>query len=216
MNYGELFNQAINGNAEALEELKADASSGDAEAQYVLSCVYDNPDGPYLDVDLGMYWLKKSAGYKYEPAIKKVKELSSKLKEQYEIGESKENDDTTIKPGGIWSFHGRIDRTTYFVYFIVYALSFGLLFYLTNQILTESSSVNYGYYSYDTMRPTGFAVWTELIAKLVLAYLSLALCVKRMHDCGHSGWWVLIPFCPLALIIMKGEDKTNEYGPKID
>lgn len=214
MNYENLYNQAMNGNADALEALKADAGSGNAQAQFILSCVYDNIDSPFPDESLGMYWLKKSAGYRFVPAIRKLKELSPEIKKQYEIEESKENDDTaTIKPGGIWSFRGRIDRTTYFVYSVVYVLLFGLLLYLINHIPMESISVNYGY---NTMRPTGFAVWTELITRLVLAYLSLALCVKRMHDCGHSGCWVLIPFSPLALLFMKGEDKTNEYGPKID
>lgn len=217
MNYENLYNQAINGNADALKELKVEAGSGNAHAQFILSCVYDNIDSPFPDESLSIYWLKKSAGYEFEPAIRKLKELSPEIKKQYEIEESKENDDTaTIKPGGIWSFRGRIDRATYFVYFVVYVLLLGLLLYLINLIPMESTSVNSGYYSYDMMRPTGFAIWTELIVRLVMAYLSLALCVKRMHDCGHSGWWVLIPFCPLALFFMKGEDKTNEYGPKID
>ena len=219
MYYEELYNQAMNGKADALEELKADASSGDAEAQYVLSCVYDNLNSPFKDISLGMYWLEKSAEYEFEPAKKKLKELPSSIKIQYGIDDNneeksdRESDPENIKPGGIWSFRGRIDRTTYWVYSIVYILVFGLLLFLISLIPMESTSVDYGYYPYNTMRPTLFAICIELIVRLILSYLVLALSVKRMHDCGHSGWWVLIPFCPLVLLFWKGEEKTNQYGP---
>ncbi len=37
--------------------------------------------------------------------------------------------------------------------------------------------------------------------------------IKRCHDLGDSGWYVLIPiFNPFALLLLKGEDGINEYG----
>lgn len=44
--------------------------------------------------------------------------------------------------------------------------------------------------------------------------------IKRLHDLGKSGYWVLLIFVPLVnigfllyLLIAVGETDTNEYGP---
>lgn len=215
MNYEELYNQAIEGNVNALETLNAQAGSGDAESQYVLSCVYDGIDSPFRDVDLGMYWLQKSAGYDYEPALKRIQELSPEAKKQYGIIPDPE---TNAKGNSvdIWSFEGRIDRATYLVYFFVYLFVFGIILFLLNMFQTEPETVNYGYYSSSPLEPNGFVGWTKLFVRLVPLYLYLALFAKRLHDCGHSGCWSLVPFCPVALFFMKGEENTNEYGPAIE
>lgn len=218
MTYDELYELAMNGNADALEELNAKANSGDDYAQYVISCVYDNIDSPFCNVELGMSWLQKSAGNGNEFAQKKIKEMPRKARIQYglEKAEKSETEEKTIIPTGkdLLSFDGRIDRVGYFVYFFVYLFAFGIVLYLISLLPKESVSDYYGYY--ESYQPTGFAKISDLIVRLAAGYLYLTLCVKRMHDCGHSGWWVLIPFCPIALFFMKGEDKTNEYGPAID
>lgn len=228
MTYEDLYNQAMNGSTDAIKELNGYAGAGDAEAQYVLSCVYDNEESPFKDEGLGMYWLQKSAGYIYEPAIKRLKELSNEAKKKYGIETNSETskgdsdaDSTDIQPGGIWSFVGRIDRATYFVYLIVYAFIFGIIIFLINQIPLEKITESYGYYSYETWQQTSFAVWAGLLARMFALYLIVALGVKRLHDCGHSGWWVIFvlitaPIGPLYLLFKKGEEKTNEYGAAIE
>ena len=56
---------------------------------------------------------------------------------------------------------------------------------------------------------------------LLLFYVlpSLALYVRRFHDLGHSGWWVLLLFVPLVGIVVfiyvgffKGTEGPNDYG----
>lgn len=49
---------------------------------------------------------------------------------------------------------------------------------------------------------------------------SLAVSVRRLHDTGRSGWWLLIGLVPLIGIILlivwfatKGEPATNAHGP---
>ena len=48
---------------------------------------------------------------------------------------------------------------------------------------------------------------------------SMAVCVRRLHDTGRSGWWlllVLVPLVNLVLIyfyIQDSQPGTNEYGP---
>jgi uncharacterized membrane protein YhaH (DUF805 family) len=48
----------------------------------------------------------------------------------------------------------------------------------------------------------------------------LALAIRRLHDTGRSGWWMLIGFLPLigliVLIIFFVQDSqpgSNQYGP---
>ena len=57
---------------------------------------------------------------------------------------------------------------------------------------------------------------------LVLALIPAMLCVtiRRMHDIGKSGWWLLISFIPLigGLILLYwfifdgGQPHANDYG----
>ena len=61
-----------------------------------------------------------------------------------------------------------------------------------------------------------------LYIALVLAVLvpSLAVAVRRLHDTGRSGWWLLIGLIPIigaiVLIVFYVQDSAagaNEYGP---
>ncbi|GAB4181413.1 MAG: DUF805 domain-containing protein [Calditrichia bacterium] len=49
---------------------------------------------------------------------------------------------------------------------------------------------------------------------------SLAVSVRRLHDIGKSGWWMLLIFIPIlgAIIliiffIMDSQEGDNQYGP---
>ena len=42
---------------------------------------------------------------------------------------------------------------------------------------------------------------------------AIAVGVRRMHDVGKSGWFLLIPFYNLLLAAMEGQVGPNEYGP---
>ena len=43
-----------------------------------------------------------------------------------------------------------------------------------------------------------------------------AVCFKRLHDLGKSGWWsltLLLPISILILGILEGQPSSNRYGP---
>ncbi|MEU2390183.1 DUF805 domain-containing protein [Streptomyces sp. NPDC007369] len=49
---------------------------------------------------------------------------------------------------------------------------------------------------------------------------SLAVGVRRLHDLGKSGWWLLISLVPLVggiwllvLMVTAGQPQPNQYGP---
>jgi uncharacterized membrane protein YhaH (DUF805 family) len=41
---------------------------------------------------------------------------------------------------------------------------------------------------------------------------SIAVGVRRMHDVGKSGWFLLIPIYNLILALTEGNQGPNEYG----
>ena len=51
-----------------------------------------------------------------------------------------------------------------------------------------------------------------LLYYLVVLVPSVAVAVRRMHDVGKSGWFVLIPLYNFILAISEGIKGENEYG----
>ena len=55
---------------------------------------------------------------------------------------------------------------------------------------------------------------------LVGVYLFIMLGIRRAHDLGHSGWFLLLTFIPyigivfgLYLLFKRGDQGSNKYGP---
>lgn len=55
------------------------------------------------------------------------------------------------------------------------------------------------------------------IYQLAIFIPSIAVGVRRMHDVGKSGWFLLIPIYNLILACTEGTQGDNEYGadPKV-
>ena len=58
------------------------------------------------------------------------------------------------------------------------------------------------------------------IAGLALLVPDLAIGVRRLHDTGRTGWWILIALIPvigfivlLIFYLEHGDEGENEYGP---
>ncbi|MEU3671568.1 MULTISPECIES: DUF805 domain-containing protein [Streptomyces] len=70
----------------------------------------------------------------------------------------------------------------------------------------------------------GTAPWLYVLFALGTFLPSLAVAVRRLHDLGKSGWWLLISLVPLVggiwllvLLATAGEQQPNQYGqnPKV-
>jgi uncharacterized membrane protein YhaH (DUF805 family) len=54
---------------------------------------------------------------------------------------------------------------------------------------------------------------------LVAIFPGLAVSIRRLHDVGKSGWWMLLTFVPVAGLILMvffafdSEVGDNQYGP---
>lgn len=53
------------------------------------------------------------------------------------------------------------------------------------------------------------SIFTTLTLFSGLIYLQM---IKRMHDCGRSGWYSLVPVYNFILTLTRGDEGTNEYG----
>ncbi|MCC6369844.1 MAG: DUF805 domain-containing protein [Bacteroidia bacterium] len=51
------------------------------------------------------------------------------------------------------------------------------------------------------------------IYSLAVLIPGIAVAVRRMHDVGKSGWYLLIPIYNLILACTNGNSGDNEYGP---
>jgi len=70
---------------------------------------------------------------------------------------------------------------------------------------------------------TGFGILSGVYSLAVLIP-SIAVTARRLHDTGHSGWWLLIALIPLVgvlvlivFMVIDSKPEKNEYGqnPKV-
>ncbi|MBX3643623.1 MAG: DUF805 domain-containing protein [Rubrivivax sp.] len=102
-----------------------------------------------------------------------------------------------------FSLRGRVSRRQYWLYGVLALVGVAL--------------VGHALLGIARVRPRT----AELIVNLLLVWPALAISVKRWHDRGKSGWWVLLNLVPVvgwlwALIengFLRGTDGPNRYGP---
>ncbi len=88
-------------------------------------------------------------------------------------------------------FHGRATRKEYW-YFALF--SFLIQIFLTIiGILSEMEQIVNLY-------------------ELAVLIPSFAVAVRRMHDVGKSGWFILIPIYNIILACRKGDESVNKFG----
>ena len=103
-------------------------------------------------------------------------------------------------------FSGRAGRREYWMFFL-----FNLIFSIAARFVDMTSGSEVILLG---MKPI------TLVYGLAVALPSLTVAVRRLHDIGYAGWWMLlliVPFIgPVALVVMfclAGEPGDNKYGP---
>ena len=110
----------------------------------------------------------------------------------------------------LFSFKGRLRRLDYWIGMIVIFIG-----------MVTAASVWAAWWKVDLADPYDFRA-TAIQAGVVLLFMwpNLAVSVKRLHDRGQSGWWVLLSFLPVIgnvwtlvnLGILRGTTGDNCYG----
>ena len=89
------------------------------------------------------------------------------------------------------TFKGRASRSEYW-YFVLFNVIFSIVL---------------GFVSGIVDLPILYTIYS-----LALLIPSIAVAVRRMHDVGKSGWFILIPIYDLILACTHGVKGENEYG----
>lgn len=231
MVYEGLYTQIMNGSKDAMRELSDYASSGDAEAQYVLSCVYDSADSPFKNKELAMYWLKKSAGYKYEPAIQKMKTPSAGTMTSKGMGEKADEKYTPNCDFGTKNYHPNWtkvephrdeeskEESSVKAANKAEKPSFGNFLFSDDGRISQSDYAIF------------FCIWVIFLFIIISAgsansaspktlqwlgfllfYPFIQVSTKRCHDIGKWGLYLFIPFYFIYLLFVPGDKHKNEYG----
>ena len=118
---------------------------------------------------------------------------------------SKDNDSSPLF-AHVFSIHGRIRRIEYWLSFILLPVVITIVAGIIGLFCHLNNSQG------DSM---GFFI---MIPFLIWGVFMIFQSTKRCHDLGHSGWWQLIPYFCLVLLLMNGNKGDNRYGsdPKKD
>lgn len=102
-------------------------------------------------------------------------------------------------------FSGRARRREFWMFTLVNFLISIVLSILDNVLNTDWSN--------------GYGLLGAIYA-LALIIPTIAVGVRRLHDTGRTGWWILIGLIPcvgfivlLIFYLQDGPRSTNEYGP---
>jgi uncharacterized membrane protein YhaH (DUF805 family) len=105
------------------------------------------------------------------------------------------------------TFTGRATRAEFWRWVVVFVL----ITIVTRMIdgALFASSIQESFYVRDT--------WQPLTSITILALLlpNMALAVRRLHDIGRSGWWLLLMLIPLIgpLVLLYWYVQPSEDGP---
>ena len=51
------------------------------------------------------------------------------------------------------------------------------------------------------------------LGSLVTLLPSIAVAIRRVHDVDRAGWFILVPFYNLYLVLRRGDSGENRFGP---
>jgi len=100
------------------------------------------------------------------------------------------------------TFSGRAARSEYW-YWVLFALLVAMVSAIVDAAVFEES----------TTSPVAS------ITSLLLFLPGLAVSIRRLHDVDHSGWWFLIAFTVIGIIVLwvwactRGTVGPNRFGP---
>lgn len=91
------------------------------------------------------------------------------------------------------TFSGRATRSEYWFFYLFYIIA-----YVVGMILDATAGTQF----------------IQLILIVPLWLPQIAVGVRRMHDLGKSGWFLLIPIYNLILLCTAGNPSPNKYGER--
>ena len=111
------------------------------------------------------------------------------------------------------SCKGRIPRSVYWLnYYIPFAILYVVLVFVDIGLGTKVAVD-------PSMGTAGGVGIISAVFSLLMIYPSIAVTIKRIHDRGRTGWFMLVMFIPLVqlwplieVLFLKGTTGSNKYG----
>ncbi len=97
-------------------------------------------------------------------------------------------------------FEGRATRKEYWIFYLGNSIISFMLGLFAISLLVASKA------TLDVTR-------IQFVFQLIIILPSIAVGVRRMHDGGHSGWWLLAPIANIVFLISGSQPLENRYGP---
>ncbi len=114
------------------------------------------------------------------------------------------------------TFGGRARRKEYWSFSLVNAVIFWAL-----SLPSQISDITMYVRNENVVTPTGLGVLflAGLLFALAAFLPTLAVTVRRLHDTGRTGWWILISLVPFGgfvifVFALLGSGPANQYGPR--
>jgi uncharacterized membrane protein YhaH (DUF805 family) len=95
-------------------------------------------------------------------------------------------------------FNGRASRSEFWWFFLASFVAYLITGFIDALV-----------FGFELTDPTPIS----FILQVAIFIPTLTVSVRRIHDHGKSGWYVLVPFYNLYLFIVDGEAMPNVYGP---
>ena len=106
-------------------------------------------------------------------------------------------------------FRGRARRKEYWMFVLINIMFAALAAILDNFLGTTMQLAG-------EQLPYGFVY---IVYGLFMLMPNLAVAVRRLHDTGKSGWYILLSFIPIigmiliVFLLMDSQPETNKWGP---
>lgn len=97
-------------------------------------------------------------------------------------------------------FNGRARRKEYWMFFlfnILISIGIGFVTGFIGGVLGIGTSIS---------DPAA------IIYSLAILIPSIAVAIRRLHDIGRSGWWILLPIVNFIFLCLDSQSSENEYG----
>ncbi len=115
------------------------------------------------------------------------------------------------------TFHGRAPRSEFWwFYLFIVLVDVVLSFFIGSE--TFVAIRDGGFDAISVAVASNRAVMVQGIVHLALFLPMLAVSVRRLHDVGRSGWWLLVAIIPLGIFVVlywwlrPTEPRPNAYG----
>jgi uncharacterized membrane protein YhaH (DUF805 family) len=97
----------------------------------------------------------------------------------------------------LFSFNGRINRGQYWLG----TIGVNLVNWVVMMALAGAAAVPAGSNPAAALAAASSQMAVVFPLSIAVAWIAMALQVKRFHDRGQSGWWSLLPMAPIVLMI---------------